>query len=97
MEGGGGGNKEEVRVGKGREKGGGGGGGERGGIGRTRYIGRTRLGGQINKGQLTGTLLPVICMQRPAERRVNVQKDTNSTIISRPETRLHNAHIEALG
>lgn len=39
---------------------------------------------QVNNGLLTATLLPVICMQRSAEE-VNVQKDTNSTIISRPE------------
>lgn len=49
---------------------------------------RTRLRGQINNGLLTATLLPVICMQRSAEK-VNVQKDTNSTIISRPENCLN--------
>lgn len=55
---------------------------------KNRYIEGTRLRSQINKGLLTATLLPVICMQRSAEK-VNVQKDTNSTIISRPENPLH--------
>lgn len=48
----------------------------------------TGFRGQINNGLLTATLLPVICMQRSVEK-VNVQKDTNSTIISRPENTLH--------
>lgn len=52
------------------------------------YTEGTRFRGQINNGLLTATLLPVICMQRSAEK-VNVQKDTNSTIISRPENTLH--------
>lgn len=52
------------------------------------YIKSTRIRSQINNGLLTATLLPVICMQRSAEK-VNVQKDTNSTIISRPENPLH--------
>lgn len=44
--------------------------------------------GQVNNGLLTATLLPVICMQRSAE--VNVQKDTNSTIVStRPDNLLN--------
>lgn len=51
------------------------------------YTEGTRFRGQINNGLLTATLLPVICMQRSAEK-VNVQKDTNSTIISRPENTL---------
>lgn len=52
------------------------------------YTEGTGFRGQINNGLLTATLLPVICMQRSAEK-VNVQKDTNSTIISRPENTLH--------
>ena len=51
------------------------------------YTEGTGFRGQINNGLLTATLLPVICMQRSAEK-VNVQKDTNSTIISRPENTL---------
>lgn len=42
---------------------------------------------EVNNGLLTATLLPVICMQRSAE--VNVQKDTNSIIVSnRPDNLL---------
>ena len=47
---------------------GGGGGGGAGGRGEGGCMRRTRLGSQINNGLLTGTLLPVICMQRSARR-----------------------------